>query len=180
MGSLSKQSEALILAYNKGYRVVNGEVISPSTNKALKLREFHRGKTGNEGAYLFFKIVSDGGVRRQVMVHRLLAYQKYKEKMFRKGILIRHLDGNSLNNDEANIAMGTQSDNMRDRPPEELKAHAINAATKRRRFTDAEIEEIRVYRAEGHIYTEIMERFNISSTGTLHNILNNNYVTKKD
>ena len=51
---------------------------------------------------------------RTVYFHSLLAYQLYGERYFEKGIVARHLNGNSLDNSPTNIILGTQKDNRAD------------------------------------------------------------------
>ena len=49
-----------------------------------------------------------------------------------------------------------------------------------RKFTDKEVEEIREDYKLLRSYKKIMELWNINSKGTLHYILNNNYITIKE
>jgi len=46
--------------------------------------------------------------------HRLIALQKYGTKAIQPGIVVRHRDGDKLNNDPDNLRLGTQGDNVRD------------------------------------------------------------------
>jgi len=94
-------------AYNKGYRVtpkgtmygLRGQVITNSDTAG-----YIRVGTKNKGKYI------------TIYAHRLQAYQKYGNAIYSKGILVRHLDGNNKNNSEDNIALGSNKDNMMDRP----------------------------------------------------------------
>lgn len=67
--------DAIIYAYNKGYRVVDGKVISPITGKPRVLKQTDFG-------YFAFSITN----KRSIKVHRLVAYQKYGNKIFENGI----------------------------------------------------------------------------------------------
>lgn len=108
---VSTRSEAVIEAYNKGYRVnEGGEVVSPK-NVIRKTRTIDR----HSYRMLTFN-VSVNGLKVPVAVHRLVAYQKFNDEMLKPGIMVRHLDGNSLNNSPSNIAIGTASDNAFDIP----------------------------------------------------------------
>jgi len=158
------------VAYEKGYRVINGAVHSPK-NKVLKLNSCG---TNN---YLRFTIVYSKKKRVKVFVHRLVAYQKFGEQMFELNICVRHLDGNVLNNLEHNITLGTRSDNMMDRSAEDRKLHSLRAASFNRKFTNTEVAHIRNRYEEARSYKKIMLEFNITSKGTLHYILNHNYQT---
>ena len=114
-----------------------------------------------------------------ILVHRLVAYQKFGDEIFVKDKVVRHLDGNSLNNSDNNIAMGTNCENQRDIPKNVRNSRAINAANKIRRFTDEMIKKLRKEYNSLRSYKKIMESWNISSKGSLHYMLNNNYVTTK-
>lgn len=172
---LSNSAKELIFAYEKGYRVINGEVFSPFRKEPLKIGL--RIRSDYESYY--FSCRGSDLKSKYIPVHRLVAYQKYGNKIFKNGIHVRHLDGNSLNNCDDNILIGTPSENCLDKPKEIRLKSSIEAATKTRRFKDSEIEEIRSYKKLGNSYKEVMKRFNISSKGSLHFILNNNYVTSK-
>lgn len=164
------------LAYDKGYRVIDGVVYSFNDN-IRKLNINNRG-------YLRFTVM-DGSrtdntrVTMNVEVHRLVAYQKYKKEMHKKGIEVRHFDGDSKNNLEDNILIGTHQQNMLDIPKDVRLKKSINAASHKRIFSDIDMKNIRDLRKNKATYKEIMEKYNISSKGTLHYILNNEYVTKK-
>lgn len=123
MKSLSKCSAAIIDAYDQGYRVdEGGKLINISGRKLQKRKSFNsiyrKAAVGSGKAYLTFYI------------HRLAAYQKFGKKMFRDGIVVRHLNGISTDNSLDNIAIGTESQNMRDIPAEKRRASAIAGAEK--------------------------------------------------
>ena len=160
----------LIEAYRRGYRVINGDVINWKGNK-LKLS-----KTTN--GYFIFNLNLERKPRN-IKVHRLVAYQKYGDKIFEEGIQVRHLDNNSENNLDENIGIGTPSQNMQDCPEEDRIERAKNASSHIRKFSNAEVEEIRRTHAGIRSYKQVMEIFDISSKGTLHHILNNDYQTEK-
>lgn len=46
--------------------------------------------------------------------HRVVAYRKFGEIVFEKGMCVRHLDGNKSNNHPDNLAIGTNQDNIDD------------------------------------------------------------------
>ena len=99
--------------------------------------------------------------------------------MFEVGIQVRHLDGDSLNNEYTNITIGTNTKNQLDKPPEVRLSIAINASNKIRRFSDKELETIREFHSYSNSYKETMETFGIKSKGSLHYILNTKYQTVK-
>ena len=152
----SKNNQYIIRAAEKGYKVINGEVISPFSVKPLSLRPDTRG-------YYRFKIKNDKNVSVSVNVHRLVAYQKYGDALFEEGIEVRHKDGNQVNNLDDNILIGTHSDNMMDKPKEQRIIDASHA-----KYPHKEIIE---YYKKMKSYKKTMEKFKISSKGTLHFIL---------
>ncbi len=174
---LSRNNEILLMAFDKGYRIKNGEIHSPF-NGIIKGGI----KKCNNLKYKVF------GVRykhisvwktRQVFVHRLVAYQKYGDLIFKGGMEVRHKDCDSLNNLGKNILMGTHSQNMMDVDAETRLKNAISASTKTRKFSDEDVLKIRERYGILRSYKKIMEEFDISSKGSLHSILNRKYVTTK-
>lgn len=163
---LSKLNEAIALAYRQGYRVKKGKVISPfrKKNRALYL---------NTQGYLCFSTSFSG----RIPVHKLVAYEKYGNKLFDKGIEVRHLDGISTNNNSKNIGIGNHQDNMLDLPKEERVKYGVNASSHIRKFTSEEITNIRNYHKIEKSYKKTMEKFNIPSKGSLWYVLNNDYKT---
>lgn len=80
---------------NNGYRAIHIKTLSASDQKLAK-------------QYLSTH-------RNYVSEHRLVALKKYGPELFMTGsIVVRHLDGDRLNNEPENIAIGTQKDNIRD------------------------------------------------------------------
>lgn len=174
MPGISNQNKAVVLAYTKGYRVINGEVISPYSKKPRVLEVF---VTKSGVSYYRFSVRINKNKTRTVRVHRLVAYQKYGNLLFETNKEVRHLDGNSLNNMPNNIALGSRSENNLDKKPEIILRSVITASTAIRKFSDKKMKEIKIFH-DGS-YKETMKKFNISSKGTLHRILNVTYVTKK-
>ena len=174
---MSKAKRVLLFAYDLGYRCdANGNVTSPTGN-ILQLYGDGRG-------YLCFSVrmttdIHYKPISRAVPVHRLQAYQKFGDRIFDKNIQVRHLNGVSVDNSWDNLDIGSVSDNMMDKTVETRMRCAIAASNKIRRFTDMEMDEIKSFHKEFGSYKKTMERFNISSKGTLHNMLNVKYQTTK-
>jgi len=153
---MNKKQEAIMLAYNKGYRVnQKGEVYSPSNKKLNPWID-------DKGYYSFSIVLDDASVR--IRVHRLLAYQLFGSKIFKDDIQVRHLDGDCLNNTESNLALGSASDNSFDRPKPERVASAINAASHKIKY---DWDQIRKDRSNGMSYNDLMKKYKITSKGTL-------------
>jgi hypothetical protein len=109
------------------------------------------------------------GRSKHFSFHRLQAYQKFGDLLYKDGIVVRHLDGNKLNNSWSNIDIGTHSDNHMDIPQHIRIARALHAASFIRKHNKVEI--IAFYNA-CKSYKKTMAQYNISSKGTLHFILN--------
>lgn len=101
--------------------------------------------------------------------HRVQAYQKYGDRLYEKGIVVRHLNGDKLDNSWENIAIGTQSDNMMDVPKQVRIKKAVHAASHNIKYNYKEVKE---FHKISKSYKETMLKFNISSKGTLYHILN--------
>lgn len=124
---LSKTLNRTIIAYRKGYRVnTDGQPISP-TGKLRKTCKYQTKRYVIEK----FNIAVEGKVV-PIKVHQLCAYQKFG-LWDSSRIHVRHLDGNSLNNRPENIALGTASQNMLDRPRKDRQTHAQKAGLAKRK-----------------------------------------------
>jgi hypothetical protein len=166
---MTLQKTALIYAYEKGYRVRDNNVYGIAKNQPLKLM-------CSTSGYFYFNVkINKKSVK--VFLHRLVAYEKYQNKLFEPGVFVRHLNGDSKDNTFNNIYIGTQKENMLDRDPKERLKHAIKASSSIRKFTNDEIKQIKADYSKGLGYKALMQKYSISSKGTLHYILNNDYVT---
>lgn len=156
---MNKQEEIIRLSKNKGYYVNKDGKLFNSTDNELSLN------TNNKGSgYLSFNIRINGSKPTRSFVHKLQAYQKFGEKMFINGIVVRHKDGNSSNNSYDNILIGTQSENMQDIPSEKRIISASNPKYNHKNVIES--------RKSGLTYKEIMIKFGIKSKGTISFILN--------
>lgn len=157
---ITKNNKALLKCVSRGYYIdTEGKAFNPKGKEV-------RGTVNIGYKNLRFRI---DGKMVSVPFHRLQAYQKFKEKIFEKGIVVRHLDGNPLNNHWDNISIGTQSDNMMDRHKEERKKHAVIAveAWQNSIRSKEDRKEIYKYLSEGKSYNWIIENTSITSKGTL-------------
>jgi hypothetical protein len=163
---MNKTSNLLIEAFNRGYRVISGKVYLQKKEISIFPDTTGRLKFCLENNKPYF-----------VAVHRLVAYQKFGNRIFEGNIHIRHRDGNYLNNLEDNILIGTPSDNMMDIPKELRIEHARIAAQKSRKFTNEEVEQIKSDYLQCKSYKRIMTKWKITSKGTFYYILKHKYVT---
>lgn len=153
---LSKSNKRLLVAYSKGYRIdIDGFCLNP---KGVVLK----GQTNNNG-YKDFSVRVNGKSTR-VTFHRLQAYQKYGDKLFKPEILVRHKNGICHDNSFSNILIGTTHDNAMDIPKE---LRVIRASNPRHNH-----QEIISDRNNGLTYEKIMKKHSISSKGTISFIIN--------
>jgi len=175
MLKLSRAELGVITAYEKGYRVLSDGSVSGIRKNKLKL---HFTNKESLPYYYRFSVQGYDKKKHKVLVHQLVAYQKFKNAIFEESIQVRHLDGDSLNNTPGNITIGSPTDNQYDKLPETRLAHSIMASTYNRKFSDNEMVSIRKFHSEAGSYKNTMKTFHITSKGTLHYILNNKYQTK--
>jgi hypothetical protein len=153
---------------NLGYTVDSEGIVYKPNKQVQKIRLGTRG-------YLLFS-VRFGKKVKNIKVHRLQAYTLYGNSLFEDGIVVRHLDGDQLNNKSENIAIGSRSDNYFDIPNEKrtrmLKHITKKASEKNRKY---DYETIKKDRDAGMSYKQLMIKYNISSKGTLSHIINSNY-----
>lgn len=95
------------------------------------------------------------------------AYQKFKDKIYEDNIVVRHLNGNSLDNTFNNIGIGSQSENMFDRPREERIKHGRLAASFNIKYHKELIDEMKEFYNNCKSYKQTMEKYNLSSKGAL-------------
>lgn len=150
------------ICYKKGYRVDSfGRMFNPKGKEVL-------GYVNNKG-YRKTTIRIENKFFG-LYFHRLQAFQKYGCSLFKDGIVVRHLDGNPLNNKYDNILIGTHQDNMLDIPSEIRMKKSLIATSKRMVIHNH--DEIIKDRREGMKYSDIMVKYNIKSKGTISFLIN--------
>lgn len=163
----NKNTIAILDANKKGYRVINGKVFYNEREVSVSIK-----KSG----YYYFSIRMESGDRRNIMVHRLVAYQKFGNKMFNKHIQVRHFDGNCTNNLDENILLGTSKENNMDKLPSVRLRAAINASNHAKKHNHEKIIELH---NKGLSYKKIMDELNIKSKGTISFIIKKSMESKK-
>lgn len=149
------------IASEKGYFVNNeGEVFYQ--NKKRKLYYKLKGIP-----YAMFTIRVNNKLMK-IEVHRLQAYQKFGDKIFEPGIVVRHLNGNSTDNSINNIEIGTYRDNSLDIPKEKRIELAKYASSFMQKYNHDEVYE---FYQKTHSYKKTMELFGITSKNGLHHII---------
>jgi hypothetical protein len=131
---LSKTNSLVVFAFEKGYKVIGLKIFNPKGFE-IKISDNYKG---------YPKInISINRKTHTLPIHKLVAYQKFGESMFKKGIQVRHLNGDKYDFSISNIEIGTQSQNRRDIPISTRKqiGYVINLKKRKLSFEDA--EEIR-------------------------------------
>ena len=157
-----------IEAFDKGYRI-NKDGVVKYLNKVV-------GGSIRNGYKQFNYRDSEHKVKH-CSFHRLQAYQKFGDKIYENGIVVRHLDGNPLNNTWDNLEIGTSHDNYMDRSRKDRVEHAIKATKAMIRW---DYKVIRAMHDSGMSYSQIMKETGITSKGTLSYIINERYINKDD
>ena len=159
-------------AYSRGYRVTaKGKLISPhGVERVIKVH------SKRKASYPFFSISVATFIAKSkvfgIPVHKFAAYCFYKEESFRDGLEVRHVNGNVLDVSKRNIKLGTRSQNELDKPKAVRRRSAQCARMSQgsipfnRRFTDAEVSEIRsLCRGGGRgIQSQQARRFKVGKT----------------
>lgn len=149
------------VAIQKGYKIdING--VAYSKNRRLSVVK-------SRGGYLYFSVRDFNGKRVNIFVHRLQAYQKFGDKILEECVVVRHLNNNSCDNSNANIDIGTQSENMMDRDRVNRLNQAIYASSFLKKYDNSTIRD---FHSISNSYKKTMNEFNITSKGTLWHILN--------
>jgi hypothetical protein len=124
---MTKVACAIRHAHRLGYRVLeNGDVRSPA-GKARKTPLTCIGRILYPRWTVKFR-----GASVSIPVHRFAGFQLFGERALRKGVMVRHRDGNSMNRCLSNFCLGNNSSNMLDLGREHLAtigrrgAHRLN------------------------------------------------------
>ena len=153
---LSIANRAVKYAYDKGYRVDHlGNVIS-STGKARKLNTNKHGRLRFSIQFLGHSV--------SIRVHTLALYQKIGDALFAPDIVARHLNGVPHDNSYGNLAVGSQSDNMMDKPQEMRIRIARRAGRTRSNLSDSDVLAIRQKLVAGATLKQIMAEYGIAKS----------------
>ncbi len=152
---MTKLQKILIDAYNSGWRVKGKKLYDGNNNE----KTTYVNKNGYVSHHIYLN-----GYNTNLEIHRLVAYQKYGDEIFKIGIEVRHIDGDRTNFMESNIIIGTHQDNMLD-IPSNIRLNSAMIATKYiRRFNDLEVIEILNDRKDGMTYKQLCEKWNTSKS----------------
>lgn len=126
---MSKSDLLIIEAFQKGYRVENGEIFNHLHQKV---------NFWLQNGYPTIAISS-----HPVFVHRLTAYQKFGNAIFEKEMQVRHLNGDKLDFSFQNIEIGTSKQNQLDKPIEKRKHAGYLSALRKRKLSIEQATKIR-------------------------------------
>lgn len=112
--------------------------------------------------YKWFSVVIATKETYSVAVHRLVAYQKFGDAALVEGVVTRHLDGNSLNNDPNNIQLGTPRENVMDMTPDARQKMTKNASYAASHRNDALWKRVIADRRVGLTYSQLRDKYGVS------------------
>ena len=141
------------IAYERGYRVTKDGQLIGLSNKVVGYDK------GN--GYECIRIYINKKYKN-LLTHRLQAYQKYGNKLYEDGIVVRHLNSNSLDNSWDNIVIGTQSDNMMDIPKEIRTRRAILAGKAHIKYNKELVIKLKEEYKIIKNYSELSKKHNMS------------------
>ena len=165
----TKTQERIIEAYHRGYKVtVDGLIYGPKGNLSIRLYGKQR--------YPYFS-TNWGGKVYGIPMHQFAAYCFYGEKFFDKSMVVRHLNGNTLDISKDNITLGTYSQNEMDKP-RHVRVRSAKAARKaqgvsscRAKLSDEDVRYIRSQyktlcggKAPNGFTKSLCEKFGVSRT----------------
>lgn len=155
----TKYAQRTAWATENGYVVRPDGVVVGRRGRPLKLQPTKRG-------YLTFTVaapIGNGG-HGPVFVHVLVALQKFGARALASGVQARHLNGVKGDNRSGNIAIGSQSVNMMDRPRADRLTHGKIAARVLRALDDREAQELLRDRARGATYRVLCKKYGIAKS----------------
>lgn len=159
-------------AYSLGYRISKDGIVYFGS---AKVKTFLKSKDSNCG-YLVFYVKQENGKLQRCKVHRLQAFQKFGNALYNTDIMVRHLNGDKLDNSFRDILLGNNSQNQNDITPEKRLSRARNAAKYLpNRYDKDVILSIKRDRENGFSYSELMRKYDIKSKGTMSYICNHEY-----
>lgn len=176
---LSFKRKVLVKMHQLGYRVVDGVFLTPEGNA------MHIGYDG-DGYPKVSKRLLDGK-NTSIQVHLMVAYQKFGDEYLYSNLLVRHMDGNKLNNLDSNIELGTNKQNQLDIPREKRMELSMKMRNRKRspqeeenyrkavreklcKYKEEHVYEMRRLYAEGLCYEDISRKMGIPG-GIIRNII---------
>jgi len=150
-------SRTLLWAVGHGYTVDRSGAVFLPNGKLCRQRLI-------DGYWTITAGPGNGNERGAVRVHKLIGYFKYGEAIFADGLVLRHRDNNARNNTWDNVVIGTQSQNMLDRPLEDRRLHAQRAADTKRVLDDDGVAQLKADRATGMTYSQLRAKYGLAKS----------------
>lgn len=155
----------------KGYYVTEDGCLMSPKNKRVGTYSKRRGMR-----YEYVSVLYDGKIDK-LFTHRLQAFQKFGAELYKKGYVVRHLNGDSLDNTYDNISIGTYVDNALDIPKEKRKMMsvvAVRASMKKIiKYNQDIVKKAVLMRERGATFVEIAKTLGISTRAQA------NYIVRK-
>lgn len=143
----------LQIAYDRGYRVTkDGYFLNPK-GKVI-------GNNIDSRGYKQTGIIINKKYK-SLYTHRLQAYQKFGDKLFKNGIVVRHLNGNKLDNSWGNIAIGTNRDNQMDISKEIRQKRCLPSIKAQIKYPKEFVLKLREEYKEVKNYSKLAIKYNI-------------------
>lgn len=161
----SIRDNSIIIAYEKGYKAVNGEIISPFSDIPRTIQQDEKGRQ-----HFSIRLGKDENGKwknGKVIVSRFVGYKKFGNEIFEKDRFVYHKDGDTRNFMEDNICIGTLSEAQMSKKYEVRIAAATKASPKKH-----DHEKIINMHKAGSSYNQIMRETGIKSKGTISFIIN--------
>ncbi len=137
------------------------------TSDGRPLKEKYIPKCNKKGYPVISVRMRKQGIDQKVLVHQVVAHQKFGDTMYTDGILCRHLDNDKGNFNSDNIVLGTSKDNWDDNTLETKEAIAKiaeNAGKARRVLCEEDIQTAVHMRAKGSFYRQIATALDVSQS----------------
>jgi len=161
---MSQLSDTVRRFYELGYTPENGGVLRGPSGKQLSLT-VDRSSRKSKGLYAYWQTRDrETGLQPRIYYHKLVAYHLYGEAAFADGVVIRHLDGNSLNNNFENIAIGSAKDNWMDIPATIRQRISDAGGVASRKLSAERLAEFKSDREAGMSYKKLMAKYGLSKS----------------
>ena len=158
--SLGDNNKAVVWANRIGYYIDydTGSMVNPRGAIIVGSIGFNK--------YRYTKIiVAHNGKKKPINLyfHKLMAYQIFGDMLFRKGMCVRYINRDRLDNRYINISIGTYAENLSDFP-KGLKADQMARIGRRfRKLSFSAAEDIRRKNDLGASYNSLAIEYGVSS-----------------
>ena len=153
--------EVIRQAFKQGYRInKSGDLL----NKKGTVVKGTVNSCGYPQTSVYLGDIQKG---HSVLIHRMVAYAKYGERMFIDGIEVRHKNGTKDDHTRGNIFIGTRLENIMDMSHEQRSNKTKGKPSSQRFLTPKQLKIIRAAYARGLTKgecTRLSEKFKVAKT----------------